>query len=172
MLRCGSFWSSRLRLELERAGRSQVRGRAGPRQGQAQLPEHTLAAMGGWRCGGGPRFGRAQQRGAVVAPRPVEWPLIPGLPARPMHTPYVAARLCARLAAFFSRRSAARARRCLAWIFFRRESVIFGMGFHPPFMCPRCMGTRDTVRSSGAARTRQGFATLHTHACALPAGWC
>ena len=62
MLRCGSFWSSRLRLELERAGRSQVRGRAGPRQGQAQLPEHTLAAMGGWRCGGGPRFGRATAR--------------------------------------------------------------------------------------------------------------
>ena len=42
--------------------------------------------------------------------------------------------LCARRAAFFSRRRAARAWRCLAWIFLRRESVILGMGRHPLFL--------------------------------------
>jgi len=46
--------------------------------------------------------------------------------------PPVFALLCARLAAFFSRLSAARARRCLAWIFLRRESVILGMGSYAP----------------------------------------
>jgi len=45
--------------------------------------------------------------------------------------PWVFALLCARLAAFFSRRKAARTRRCLAWIFFRRESVILGMDLDP-----------------------------------------
>src|SRR5262245_21462056 len=48
---------------------------------------------------------------------------------------------CARRAAFFSRRRAARARRCLAWIFLRRESVIFGMGVNP--LCPLARGELD-----------------------------
>ena len=38
--------------------------------------------------------------------------------------------LCVRRAAFFSRRRAARARCCRAWIFLRRESVILGMGVY------------------------------------------
>src|SRR5262249_53484010 len=41
---------------------------------------------------------------------------------------------CARRAAFFARRRVARARRCLAWIFLRRESVILGVGLHPLFV--------------------------------------
>ena len=58
----------------------------------------------------------------------------PRLPCWPSASSNLRAPFCARRAAFFSRRRVARARRCLAWIFLRRESVILGMGLHPLFV--------------------------------------
>src|SRR5262249_22721564 len=81
------------------------------------------------------------------------------------HPPYVLARFCARRAAFLSRRSVARTRRCFAWIFLRRESVILGMDFHPHLLFFR--GRR--ARHFEAPHPPPGSATpVHLSAVALP----
>src|SRR5262249_58176942 len=63
----------------------------------------------------------------------------------------VFALLCPRRASFFSRRRAARACRCLAWIFLRRESVILGMGLNPLFVPSRALDAGAASHSELAA---------------------
>lgn len=68
---------------------------------------------------------------------------------------------CARRAAFFWRRSALCVWRCLAWIFLRRESDIFGMGVilgsrHRSKMDRDDRGGKQEAFSLGGARLRFG----------------
>ena len=56
---------------------------------------------------------------------------------------------CSRFAAFFSRRRMLSARRCLAWIFLRRESDILGMKDCPPLSAYRRVHAEDRGSKRG-----------------------